>query len=126
MSRAKDKWVCTYHAAIFAVINYLQRIDSCTLRSENIKYEIYNKTVAKILIMLRLAVRFWKCIIYRNTKMSRISKQTLHLKSSNLFKCKQILMLTFVIKFIAFIKGITNDHVGSGQTEGDKIKATKN
>ena len=48
MSRAKDKWVCTYHAAIFAVINYLQRIDSCTLRLENIKYEIYNKTVAKI------------------------------------------------------------------------------
>ena len=47
MSRAKDKWVCTYHAAIFAVINYLQRIDSCTLRSENIKYGIYNKTVAK-------------------------------------------------------------------------------
>ena len=47
MSRAKDKWVCTYHAAIFAVINYLQRIDSCTLRSENIKHGIYNKTVAK-------------------------------------------------------------------------------
>ena len=57
--------------------------------------------------------------------MSRISKQILHLKSSNLFKCKQILMLMFVIKFIVFIKGITNDHVGSGQTEGDKIRATK-
>ena len=35
-------------------------------------------------------------------------------------------MLMFVIKFIVFIKGITNDHVGSGQTVGDKIKATKN
>ena len=57
--------------------------------------------------------------------MSRISKQTLHLNSSNLVECKQILMLTFVIKFIVFIKGITNDHVGSGQTEGDKIRATK-
>lgn len=55
MSRAKDKWVCTYHAAIFAVINYLQRIDSCTLRSENIKYGIYNKTVAKRIMILRFS-----------------------------------------------------------------------
>ena len=77
-------------------------------------------------MILSFSQIFRKRIIYRNTKMSRISKQTLHLKSSNLFKCKNILMLMFVIKFIVFIKGITNDHVGSGQTEGDKIKATKN
>jgi len=66
MSRAKDKWVCTYHAAIFAVINYLQRIDSCTLRSENIKYEIYNKTVAKILIMGRKILEMYYLQKYKN------------------------------------------------------------
>ena len=66
MSRAKDKWVCTYHAAIFAVINYLQRIDSCTLRSENIKYEIHNKTVAKILIMGRKILEMYYLQKYKN------------------------------------------------------------